>query len=111
MNLFYNLNHYSKYYEENEYVEYKDVLKVPLLKLDDTIFYEDNYSCKDCNAIDTILVIFERQKIKVCLKCLKIMVDNVLFERALNLDLESYISRECKKNIILSNYFKLFSLY
>jgi hypothetical protein len=96
LNLFYNLNHYSKFYEEKEYREHAEILRAPLEKLKDTIFCEAKYNCKDCNC-NTDLVIFERQEKKVCKKCLRGMVDKVLFERALYLDLESYISRECKK--------------
>jgi len=99
INLFYNLNHYSTYYGENDYINNRHFLKNPLLDLKDTIFFEDKYCCEDCNKKDTYLVLFIRQNIKVCYNCLKKMVDKVLFERAKYLDLENYISRECKNFI------------
>ena len=96
INLFYNLNYYSKYYEENHYISNKDILKNPSLTLKEVIEFENKYSCKECGSSDSVLVIFTRQKIRVCLICLKKMIGNVLFERAKNMDLENYISRECK---------------
>lgn len=94
-NLFYNLNHYSKYYDENEYVKNRESLRVPLLELKENLAFEEKYSCSDCNDKDTYLIFFLDQNIKVCYKCLKKMLNNILFNRALNMDLESYISREC----------------
>jgi hypothetical protein len=98
INLFYNLNHYDKYYEESEYK--KQYINEPLLKLDDIIIYEDNNISKNNNdgdnkLIKSPMIFFKNQNIKVCPKALKSMVDRVLFERARYLDLENYISKEC----------------
>jgi hypothetical protein len=106
INLFYNLNHYDKFYEENEYFYNKEFFNELSLKLNETIFLEDKDNCfifhdkndiiKESKTIISPIAYFIKQNIKVCPKVLKNMVDRVLFERAKYLDLENYISKECK---------------
>lgn len=92
--LFYNLNHYSKFYEENEFENNREILNNPLMDIKESIAFEDKGNNR--------YVCFLKQGVKVCYKSLKEKVDKILLERAKNLDMESYISRECKK---IKNFF------
>ena len=58
-------------------------------------FYKNDI-IKESKTIISPIAYFIKQNIKVCPKVPKNMVDRVLFERAKYLDLENYISKECK---------------
>jgi hypothetical protein len=96
ISLMYNLNHYSVFYSMEYHKKNQEILRGALMNLKTTIFYEDNYICKDCGIKNNKLIFFKKQNIKACYQCLKNKLDVIFDERALNLINDSFISRECK---------------
>ena len=95
LSLFYNLTHFSMFYSTETLNNHRQILRTPVTHLNNIVFFENNVRCNQCSKENNKKVFFKKQNITGCLECIRNKTDVILYERAMALVGDNYMSREC----------------
>ncbi len=95
LQMFYNLTHFSMFYSTEIFNRNRQILRTPVTKLNNIVFFEDNFKCNECSKVNSKKVYFKKQNITGCLECIRNKTDSILDNRSLALIRDNYMSREC----------------
>lgn len=94
--MFYNLTHFSTFYDSETFNKHRQILRTPLTNLNNIVFFEDNFKCSQCSGSNnTKKIFFKKQNVSGCLECIRSKTEIILDNRALALIGDNYMSREC----------------
>lgn len=94
--LFYNINHFDKFYSLEFYKTHEKIFKKFVKNLNDVINIENNYDCSICKSKENKIIFIKKQLFSACYVCLKNKIDSIIEMRLINFKKDNFISRECK---------------